>query len=86
MKIQTSTDWQEIHRRIRIDLRQIGYNADFEKFVRNIDTMVSELSKIEVVSRRTHGRGTVLHTEKLEEVNAAIDRIEKLILMAKLIG
>jgi hypothetical protein len=46
--------------------------------------MVSELSKIEVVARRT--RGTVLHTEKLEEVNAAIDRIEKLILMAKLIG
>jgi hypothetical protein len=84
MKIQISTDWQEIHRRIRIDLRQIGYNADFEKFVRNIDTMVSELSKIEVVTRRT--RSTVLCTEKLEEVNAAIDRIEKLILMAKLIG
>jgi hypothetical protein len=84
MKMQISTDWQEIHRRIRIDLRQIGYNADFEKFVRNIDTMVSELSKIEVVARRA--RGTVLHTEKLEEINAAIDRIEKLILMAKLIG
>jgi len=84
MKMQISTDWQEIHRRIRIDLRQIGYNADFEKFVRNIDTMVSELSKIEVVARRT--RGSVLHTEKLEEINAAIDRIEKLILMAKLIG
>lgn len=84
MKIQISTDWQEIHRCIRIDLRQIGYNADFEKFVYNLDKMVSELSKIEVVARRTHN--PVLYTEKLEEVNAAIDRLEKLILMAKLIG
>lgn len=82
MKITVSTDWQDVHKRIRAELNSIGYNSDFDKMVRNIDTMVSDLSKIEVVARRT--RNTVLYSEKLESINTAIDRLMKLILMAKL--
>lgn len=83
MKIQVSTDWQEIHRQLRIEMRAVGHNHDLDKFLKNIDVMVSELSKIEVVARRTHS--TVLYRERLDQVNTAIDRLEKLLLMAKLL-
>ena len=82
MKITVSTDWQEVHRQIRAEMNTIGYNSDLDRFVKNIDTMVSELSKIEVVARRT--KSTVLYSERLQSINDAIDRLEKLILMAKL--
>lgn len=82
MKITVSTDWQDVHRQIRAELKDIGYNSDFDKLIKNIDNMVSELSKIEVVARRT--KNTVLYTEKLEAINYAIDRLFKLIIMAKL--
>lgn len=82
MKITVSTDWQDVHKRIRAELNSIGYNSDFDRLVKNIDNMVSELSKIEVVARRT--KNTVLYIEKLETINNAIDRLLKLIIMAKL--
>lgn len=82
MKITVSTEWQEVHRQIRAEMNTIGYNSDLDRFVKNIDTMVSELSKIEVVARRT--KSTVLYSERLQSINDAIDRLEKLILMAKL--
>lgn len=82
MIITVSTDWQEIHRQIRVELNTIGYNSDLAKLVKNIDIMVSDLSKIEVVARRT--KNTTLYNERLQYINNAIDRLEKLILMAKL--
>lgn len=82
MKIQVSTDWQEVHRQIRAEMNSIGYNSDLDRMIKNIDTMVSDLSKIEVVARRTHS--TVLYREKLDAINEAIDRLEKLLLMAKI--
>jgi hypothetical protein len=82
MKIEVSTDWQEIHRKLRLEMNAVGYNADLDRMLSNIDKMVSDLSKIEVEARRT--RSTVLYREKLEAINNAIDRLEKLIIMAKL--
>lgn len=82
MQIQLSIDWQEVRRRLKIEMTSFGYNPDLDKMMTNIDKMVSELSQLEVVVRRTHK--TLLYNEKLVIVNAAIDRLEKLILMAKL--
>jgi transcriptional regulator of heat shock response len=73
VKIETSTDWQEIHRLLRVEMKSIGYNQDLEKMVRNIDKMVADLSRLEVLVRRT--RNTVLHTEKVEQINLTIDHL-----------
>jgi hypothetical protein len=82
VKIEISTDWQEVHRLLRVEMNTIGYNQDLEKMVRNIDKMVADLSRLEVLVRRT--RNTVLHTEKVEQINLTIDHLRKLVLMAQL--
>ena len=82
MKIEISTDWQEVHRLLRVEMNTIGYNQDLEKMVRNIDKMVADLSRLEVLVRRT--RNTVIHTEKVEQINLTIDHLRKLVLMAQL--
>lgn len=82
MKIEISTDWQEVHRLLRVEMNAIGYNQDLEKMVRNIDKMVADLSRLEVLVRRT--RNTVIHTEKVEQINLTIDHLRKLVLMAQL--
>jgi hypothetical protein len=82
MKIEISTDWQEVCRKLRLEMNAVGYNADLHRMLSNIDKMVSELSKIEVEVRRT--RSTVLYREHLVDINNAIDRLEKLIIMATL--
>jgi hypothetical protein len=82
MKIEISTDWQEVCRKLRLEMNAVGYNVDLHRMLSNIDKMVSELSKIEVEARRT--RSTVLYREHLVDINNAIDRLEKLIIMATL--
>jgi hypothetical protein len=82
VKIEISTDWQEVHRLLRVEMNAIGYNQDLEKMVRNIDKMVADLSRLEVLVRRT--RNTVIHTEKVEQINLTIDHLRKLVLMAQL--
>jgi hypothetical protein len=82
VKIEISTDWQEVHRLLRAEMNAIGYNQDLEKMVRNIDKMVADLSRLEVLVRRT--RNTVIHTEKVEQINLTIDHLRKLVLMAQL--
>jgi hypothetical protein len=49
---------------------------------KNIDKMVSELSKLEVNLRRT-GKYDVLD-DKVSAINSAINHLEKLVLMANL--
>jgi hypothetical protein len=50
----------------------------------NIGSMVSELSKLEVTFRRTQKYSML--DDKVAEINKAIDHLEKLILMAKLMS
>jgi DNA-binding MarR family transcriptional regulator len=52
--------------------------------LKNIDTMVVELSKLEVSARRT--RHMSYTNEQREKINKAIDHLEKLLLMAKLMS
>lgn len=84
MKIETSLDWEDIQDKLNDQLESIGYNPDLRKMLKNIDIMVSQLSKLEVESRRTH-KTTYSDIEK-DKINKAIDHLEKLLLMAKLMS
>jgi len=82
MKIQLATDWQEVHTKLRIELDSVGYNPDLRKMLENITAMVTALSKLEVEARRIK---RYTYTEELVlKINQAIDHLEKLVLMAKL--
>lgn len=82
MKINTALEFQIVSDALRKELRSIGYNHDLNKMFLNIEQMVTELSKLEVLARRTHKYDSV--NLKLVEINKAIDHLEKLIVMAKL--
>ena len=82
MKIQVATDFQTISSQFRSDLNSLNYNPDLRKMLKNIEKMVEELSKMEVDARR---KQKYTYTEtKVLEINTAIDHLEKLILVAKL--
>lgn len=83
MKIENAIDFQNVRDQLRRQLRSIGgYNRDLNRMLTNIENMVSELSKIEVTARR-HPKSNMTR-ERVDEINKAIDHLEKLILMAKL--
>ena len=82
MKIEKAIDWNGVCGTISGELAHIGYNPDLHRMFQNIGKMVTELSKLEVEARRTQ-KFTYL-VSKVEEINKAIDHLEKLILMAKL--
>ena len=82
MKIKVATDFQEISGYLKRDLNSLNHNPDLLKMLKNIEKMVEELSKMEVDARR---KQKYTYTEpKVELINRAIDHLEKLILMAKL--
>lgn len=82
MKITTALDFQTVSDTLRKELRSIGYNPDLNKMYLNIESMVRELSKLEVMARRSHKSNITI--DKINEINKAIDHLEKLIMMAKL--
>ena len=84
MKIERALDWNQISDNLRSQLNTVGYNPDLRKMLKNIDGMVTELSKLEVSFRRSQ-KYSILD-DKVREINKAIDHLEKLILMAKLIN
>lgn len=84
MKIERALDWNKVSDELRTQMGAIGYNPDLRKMYGNINSMVSELSKLEVTFRRTQKYSML--DDKVADINKAIDHLEKLILMAKLMG
>jgi hypothetical protein len=82
MKIETALDWDKISTQIQKQMTAAGYNPDLTRMLKNIDTMVTELSKLEVTFRRIHKSN--MTDDKVAEINKAIDHLEKLVLMANL--
>jgi hypothetical protein len=80
MKIKHAIDFQSLD--LKRELDSIGYNPDLKKMYNNIINMVTELSKLEVTARRINN--DTYTSPLLEKINGAIDHLEKLILMAKL--
>ena len=83
MKIERALDWAQVSIDLKTQLSKSGYNPDLQRMFRNIEKMVSELSKLEVTFRRNN-KVTMLD-DKVNEINNAISHLEKLILMAYLI-
>jgi len=84
MKIEHAIDFQDVSAQLRNDLRNIPYNKDLRRLYQNIESMVTQLSKLEVEARRMT-KSYACET-KVSEINKAIDHLEKLILMAKLMS
>jgi hypothetical protein len=84
MQIQSSLDWNSVHSELRNQIGQLPYNPDLRRMLNNISNMVSELSSLEVESRRINK--PEYNKEKVDAINKAIDHLEKLLLIAKLIS
>ena len=80
--INNSLDWNSEMYRLQLQIMNVGYNRDLQKMFNNISNMVTELSKLEVEARRIHKEEYT--KEKVDEINKAIDHLEKLLLVAKL--
>lgn len=65
-------------------LRHKTYNRDLHRLLGNITKMVEELSKLEVVARRSRQRYKV--DDKIIEIKQALDYLDKLMLMHKLMS
>ena len=84
MQIQTSLDWQAVQSELRTRIEQLPYNPDLRKMLNNISHMVSELSSAEVETRRINK--PEYNQPMVNKINSAIDHLEKLLLIAKLMS
>lgn len=77
-----AVDFQTISMELRQGLHSIGHNPDLLKMYKNIEQMVTNLSKREVDARRIHNFSIL--DKEIEEINRAIKHLDKLIFMARL--
>lgn len=82
MEINSALEGREVCDRLRKELSSIRYNRDLQKIYQNIEKMVTEVSKLEVVCRQH--RSVMMLQDPLRNLNESVDRLEKLILVAKL--
>lgn len=82
MQIQSSLDWNSVHSELRTQIGQVPFNPDLRRMLNNISNMVSELSSEEVKARRINKMEYT--KEKVDSINQAINHLEKLLLIAKL--
>ena len=81
-KFDTALEASKILDNIHIDLKSINFNKDLRKLYNNCLVLVGQLGTAEVRARQLHKPGlTSLPREKLA---AAIDYLEKIIIIAKL--
>lgn len=73
---------------LQVQVGRLPYNSDLHKFCNNISAMVSDLSKLEVYTRRTPPRSRYhMQYKKLSnEIQGAIKHLDQLMLMAKLMA
>jgi hypothetical protein len=64
------------------EMKRFRYNADLRRMHKNIEKMVNELGKAEVLVRQTHKDAKFL--QQKQQVIEAIDRFEKLLLVMAL--
>ena len=82
MKIERAIDWNKVSSDLSSQMNGIGYNPDLHRMHKNIDKMVTELSKLEVSFRRT--QKFEMLDDRVADINTAINHLEKLVLMANL--
>jgi hypothetical protein len=82
MQINSSLDWHEVHSQLRAQINHLPYNPDLRRMLNNISNMVSELSQAEVLTRQINK--PEYNKQKVDDINKAIDHLEKLLLIAEL--
>jgi len=79
--IEARKDLDRLHK----EIKSLRYNPDFYNLHKNLDNMITDLSKLEVVVR-TNPKKIYMVTDKLKEIEQAKDYLEKILLMAKLMN
>ena len=81
-EFETAIEASKIVDELRAQLHTINYNSDLRKYLRNIESLITELSKAEVLARRQGGpKYTPTVHQKLVD---SINYLEKMIILAKL--
>ena len=78
----TAIEAQKIVDRLDRRLRELNYNPDLKKMIKNLEHLVTELSKAEVVARTNRAPG--LTQKPREELAKAINYADNMLLLAKL--
>lgn len=81
--ITNSLQWNTKRIELKTQIQNLPYNPELRKMLQNIDILVNKLSKAEVEARRNHRDFSEL--EELQQVNDAIQILEKWIIMGSLI-
>ncbi len=61
-------------------LKELNYNPDLKKMIKNLEHLVTELSKAEVIARNNRAPGIAQRHK--EELAKAIDYADKMLLLA----
>ena len=83
MKIKNSLEWQTVRQEFKEQILKLPYDASIRQMLKNIDTMVTDLSRTEVEARRT--KASYYRDEKLSKVNEAIESLDKIIIIGILL-
>ena len=85
-QLKSSLDWAKIE----TEIRRLGnlmpiFNNDIKRFTRHIDSLVKELSKLEVKARTRKSEARARQCQELaDKINEEIKQIEKIHLMSML--
>lgn len=79
---ETAVEAQKIIDNLFHRLKELNYNPDLKKMMKNLEHLVTELSKAEVVARTN--RAPRMAQKPREELAKAIDYADKMLLLAKL--
>lgn len=80
--INSALHARQVSYKFEKQLSKYRYNEDLVKLLENIDVMITELSKEEVIVRQT--RKDAAYNKKKQEVSEVLDRFEKLLLFLAL--
>lgn len=79
----TALECRKILDKVQKQLSTISYNSDLHKFYKNLEKMVDTISRKEVECRRKKQYNDLI--TPLQNFKDEVDRLEKLILIAKLV-
>jgi hypothetical protein len=82
MEIKTIADWFDVDVELQRQIRGVGYNPDLAKMKRNLDSMITDLSRAEVEARRTKNYRYI--QPQIDQINNSIQSLEHWILMLML--
>lgn len=79
-------EWRKTQQRLQQDIMRcpIGARKDLLKMWNNLEPLAAEVSKLEVIERRTMGSSGLKANEKLAELEKQIKYIDKMITIARL--